>query len=285
MKKIFLLVVLFFSVSFSWAQRNQIIAYIDMEYILENVPEYLEAQNTLDAKVAKWRKKLDEQGRHIEILKSDLANEKAILTKDLIEEKEEEINLKQVELRRLESLYFGPKGDMFSVRKQLVKPIQDQVYNAIQSISKRKKYDFVFDKSSELVMLFSNKKYDISDLVLATIDRTRLVDTKQKQKEQKNKKKALPKPELTTKQKEVVAKIEEAKAKKVATIEAKKQDAKAKKLAEVEAKKKKIAEKRKALIEKREEARKLLREKKEALRKKKEQQEQQEQEEQEDNNN
>jgi len=256
MKKIFLLIVLLLSVSFSWSQRNQIIAYIDMEYILENVPEYLEAQNTLDAKIAKWRKKLDDQARHIEILKTDLANEKAILTKDLIEEKEEEINLKQIELRRLESLYFGPKGDMFSVRKQLVKPIQDQVYNAIHSISKRKKYDFVFDKSSDLVMLFSNKKYDISDLVLATIDRTRLVDTKKKKKSELKNKKAIPDKELTNKQKEVVSKKEEAKAKKIA---------------DAEAKKKLIAEKREALLKKREEKRQLLRDKKEALRKKKEQ--------------
>lgn len=260
MKKIFLLVVLILSVSFSWSQRNQIIAYIDMEYILENVPEYLEAQNTLDAKIAKWRKKLDEQERHIEILKTDLANEKAILTKDLIEEKEEEIHLKQIELRRLESLYFGPKGDMFSVRKQLVKPIQDQVYNAIQSISKRKKYDFVFDKSSDLVMLYSNKKYDISELVLATIDRTRLVD---KKKQKKAEKKVVPKQELTTKQKEVFEKQKEAISKKEA--------AKAKKIADAEAKKKLIAEKRKELLKKREEKRQLLRDKKEALRKKKEQ--------------
>ena len=253
MKKIFLLIVLLLSVTFSWSQRKQIIAYIDMEYILENVPEYLDAQNTLDGKIAKWRKKLDDQARHIEVLKSDLANEKAILTKDLIEEKEEEISLKQVELRRLESLYFGPNGDMFSFRKQLVKPIQDQVYNAIQSISKRKKYDFVFDKSSELVMLYSNKKYDISDLVLATIDRTRLIDEKNKKKKEK---KVTPKKELTTKQKEIISK---------------KEAAKAKKIADAEAKKKLIEEKRKALLKKREEKRKLLREKKEALKKKKEQ--------------
>ncbi len=255
MKKIFLLVVLLLSINISWSQRNQIIAYIDMEYILENVPEYLEAQNTLNAKIAKWRKKLDTQARHIEVLKTDLANEKAILTKDLIEEKEEEISLKQEELRRLESLYFGPKGDMFFVRKQLVKPIQDQVYNAIQSISKRKKYDFVFDKSSDLVMLYSNKKYDISDLVLATIDRTRLIDEKNKKK---NKKKIAPvKKELTKQQQQTITK---------------KQDAKAKKIAEAEAKKKLIAEKRKALLKKRDEKRKLLRDKKEALKKEKEQQ-------------
>jgi Skp family chaperone for outer membrane proteins len=188
MKKIFLIGVLLFSVTTFWSQRNQIIAYIDMEYILENVPEYLQAQNTLDAKIAKWRKKLDDQARHIEVLKSDLSNEKAILTKDLIEEKEEEITIKQEELRRLESLYFGPNGDMFLVRKQLVKPIQDQVYNAIQSIAKRKKYDFVFEKSSDLVMLYSNKKYDISGLVLSSIDRTRLSNQKKEERKNKSKK-------------------------------------------------------------------------------------------------
>ena len=126
---------------------------------------------------------------------------KTILTKDLIEEKEEEISLKHDELRRLESLYFGPKGDMFTLRKQLVKPIQDQVYNAIQNIAARKKYDFVFDKSSELVMLYSNKKYDISDLVLASIDRTRLVGEKNIKKKEKN----TPK-ELSAEQKQVLAK-------------------------------------------------------------------------------
>ena len=193
MKKIFLCLVLLFSISLSWAQRSQIIAYIDMEYILENVPEYLEAQNTLDAKVVKWQQRLDKQARFIEVLKTDLANEKAILTKDLIEEKEEEISLKHDELRRLESLYFGPKGDMFTLRKQLVKPIQDQVYNAIQNISARKKYDFVFDKSSDLVMLYSNKKYDISELVLNDIVRERKLE----ENKEKRAKKRTPNKELT----------------------------------------------------------------------------------------
>ena len=248
MKKIFLCLVLLFSISLSQAQRSQIIAYIDMEYILENVPEYLEAQNTLDAKVVKWQQKLDKQARFIEVLKTDLANEKAILTKDLIEEKEEEISLKHDELRRLESLYFGPKGDMFTLRKQLVKPIQDQVYNAIQNISARKKYDFVFDKSSELVMLYSNKKYDISDLVLAK-DRTRLVAKKNTKKKEIN----TPK-ELNAEQKQVLVK---------------KEIVAAKKLSDREAKKKAIADKRKELLKKRNEKRELLKEKRAALNKKK----------------
>jgi Skp family chaperone for outer membrane proteins len=250
MKKIFLFTVLLLSVSLSWAQRGQIIAYIDMEYILENVPEYLEAQNTLDGKIVKWQQKLDKQARFIEVLKTDLANEKAILTKDLIEEKEEEISLKQRELRRLESLYFGPQGDMFILRKQLVKPIQDQVYNAIQNISARKNYDFVFDKSSELVMLYSNKKYDISDLVLSTIDRTRLVDEKKAKKEDENTPAA-----LTGAQKEIIEKKEVAVAKKLSDREAKKQA---------------IADRRKELLNIRNKKRELLRKKRAALIKKKE---------------
>ena len=262
MKNIFLFVVLLLSVTNSWGQRNQTIAYIDMEYILENVPEYIQAQNTLDSKVAKWRKNLDEQARHIEVLKSDLANEKAILTKDLIEEKEEEITIKQQELRRLESLYFGPNGDMFLVRKQLVKPIQDQVYNAIQSIATRKNYDFVFEKSSDLIMLYSNKKYDISDLVLATIDRTRLSEQKKEERQKKIEASKNPNQNLTAKQKEIVAKKEEVDSKKVQALKKLEDDK--------EAKKKAIEEKRKALLKQREEKRELLRKKKEELRKKKE---------------
>mgnify|MGYP006095066777 CR=1 FL=1 len=267
MKKIILLVVLLLTATNFWSQRNQIIAYIDMEYILENVPEYIEAQNTLDNKVAKWRKKLDKQARHIEVLKSDLANEKAILTKDLIEEKEEEIAIKQVELRRLESLYFGPKGDLFLVRKQLVKPIQDQVFNAVQSIAKRKRYDFVFEKSSDLIMLYSNKKYDISDFVLSTIDRTRLSN---KKKELKKKKADPAKRELTEAQKKIIDTKTTNIELKLKAKNSKKADAAAKKLASQEAKKKAIAERRAVLNKKREEQRRILREKQEARKKKKE---------------
>ena len=181
------------------AQKAQRIAYIDMEYILENVPEYLEAQNTLDSKVTKWRSTLDKLSRFIEKSKTDLANEREILTNDLILEKEDEITLKQEELRRLENLYFGPNGDMFLLRKQLVKPIQDQVYNSLEDIVLKRKYDFVFDKSSDLVMLYSNKKYDISDLVLNEIVRERKIKVN---KEKKAKKRAPKK--LTDRQQKVI---------------------------------------------------------------------------------
>lgn len=231
------------------AQKAQRIAYIDMEYILENVPEYLEAQNTLNAKVTKWRSKLDELSRYIEKIKTDLANERAILTNDLILDKEDEITLKQVELRRLESLYFGPKGDMFLLRKQLVKPIQDQVFNSIEGIVKKKKYDFVFDKSSDLVMLYSNKKYDISELILNEIVRERKI----KANEEKRKQKSASSKERTEKQKKVLRDRE-------ALRKKKEEERKARQKRSEEIRKKRIAE-----IE---EKRRILREKKESIKKK-----------------
>ncbi len=284
MKNLFLFIVLLFTVSTSWSQRGQIIAYIDMEYILENVPEYIQAQNTLDSKVAKWRKNLDEQARFIEVLKTDLANEKAILTKDLIEEKEEEITIKQEELRRLESLYFGPDGDMFLVRKQLVKPIQDQVYNAIQSIAARKKYDFVFEKSSDLVMLYSNKKYDISDLVLSTIDRTRLSEEKkQAQEDRRNQTTSASTKELSEEQKAQIAKKTADKEAQVEESKNRQIEAVKKKVAAQEAQKKQLEEKKKARLKQREEKRELLRKKKEEARKKKEEEQKKKEQEKEDN--
>lgn len=242
---------IFFGIIVS-AQKTQRIAFIDMEYILENVPEYLEAQNTLDSKVRKWRGELDKLARFIEKLKSDLANERVILTNDLIQDKEYEITIKQEELRRLESLYFGPNGDMFLLRKQLVKPVQDQVYNSIQEIVIKRKYDFVFDKSSDLIMLYSNKKYDISELILNDIIR----DRKLKENKEKRAKKVAPKKELTEKQKKAIADREAAKKKKE-----EERQARMKKIEEARIKKSKEIE----------EKRRILKEKKDAVRKKKEQ--------------
>jgi len=241
MKKVFVLIVLLFSIQNSNAQKSQNIAYIDMEYILENVPEYVVAQNNLSIKVEEWKTNLTKLERHIEVMKTDLANEKAILTKDLIEEREEDITIKQEELARLESLYFGPKGDMFFLRKQLIQPVQDLVYSSVQSIAKRKKYDFVFDKSSELVMLYSNKKHDISELVLASIVRDRRINTSKK----------------NSSAKKLAAQ------KKIETI-------KKARLDKIEKQKKAIQAKRDAKLKERDAKRKLLLDKKNAAKKKNE---------------
>jgi len=178
------LIILIVLINFvSFAQKGQRVAYIDMNYILENVPEYVEAQSKLENKVKKWQQKLDALSNEINTQRTDLSNEKPLLTKELITEREEDIYIKEQELKRLQIAYFGPKGDLFQLRKQLATPVQDQVYNAIQEIVKRKRYDLVFDKSSDLIILYSNPKFDISEQVLNSIVKGRkrkAVDDKKK---------------------------------------------------------------------------------------------------------
>ncbi len=164
------LIVLMIFINFvAFAQKGQRVAYIDMNYILENVPEYIEAQARLNDKIKKWQQKLDVLTNDVEMQRTDLSNEKSLLTKELITEREEDIYIKNQELKRLQIAYFGPTGDLFQLRKQLATPVQDQVYNAIQEIAKRKRYDFVLDKSSDLIILYSNSKFDISEQVLNSI--------------------------------------------------------------------------------------------------------------------
>lgn len=155
------------------AQKPQTIAYIDMEYILENLPNYIEAQKKLDNKVAGWRQKIEKAEADITALKTELQNEKILLTEDLIIDKTENINIKEIELQKMRARYFGSEGSLFTLRQQLVQPIQDEVYNAIQTIIKRKRYDFVFDRSSDLILLHANPKYDISKTVITYITKSK----------------------------------------------------------------------------------------------------------------
>jgi Skp family chaperone for outer membrane proteins len=181
-KKVFFIVIILIS-SLIFGQKSQRIAYIDMDYILENVPEYVEAQSRLDEKVVLWKGKLNTLRDEIEQMQTELENEKVLLTDEMITEREEDIDIKKKELERLQVAYFGPNGDLYRLRKQFVQPVQDIVFNAIQAIAKRKRYDFVFDKSSDLIMLYYNPDYDISELVLNTIVKNRkrkIIDDRKK---------------------------------------------------------------------------------------------------------
>ena len=184
LKKITLLLV-FISAVCS-AQKPQTIAYVDMEYILQSIPEYEKAQGKLDSKAADWRRKIERSEKEIEKLKFDLHNEKILLTEDLVLERKEDIQIKEAELSKLRASYFGTKGAYFEMRKQLVQPIQDEVYNAIQLIVAKKKYDFVFERSSELLLLHANPKYNISKTVISYITKTQ----KEREKEEAKQKKA-----------------------------------------------------------------------------------------------
>ena len=251
-RKIIFILTLFVS-TIIVAQKAQKIAYIDMQYILDNVPEYVEAESRLNTKVITWQQKLDAIKSEIETLKTDLSNEKALLTEDLVNEKQEDIEIKELDLKNLQAAYFGPNGDMFFLRQQLVKPVQDQIYNAIQEIAVAKKYDIVFDKSSELIMLYSNGKYDISELVLSKIVKGRKVKAIAEKKVERTEAQAAKEEIAKTKAEERKTKNDalrekirlqnEAKAKKRAEAIKAKQEARQKRLDEIAKQKKEREEK------------------------------------------
>jgi Skp family chaperone for outer membrane proteins len=174
MKKYFaisILLLLFIFKSNGQTARGVKIGYIDMEYILENVPDYTEAKNQLEQKAQKWKQDIETKKVEIAKLKDALKTERALLTKELIEEREEEIKFQETELLDFQQKRFGPNGDLMTQKAVLVKPIQDQVFTAVQDIAEVKKYDFIFDKSSDLTMLFAAKRHDVSDQVIRTITR------------------------------------------------------------------------------------------------------------------
>ena len=209
--KLILLVSALMIGSLSYAQRGARIGYIDMEYILENVPEYQEASLQLDNKVQQWKKDIEKRLAEVDQMKVDLSNERVLLTKELIEEREEEIQLKQDEVLDYQQKRFGPNGDLAIQRRQLVQPVQDQVFNIVQEIAQAKKYDFIFDKSADIVMLFAAERNDISDQVVRAINRAakRTQATSKKDKEEIEAREALSAEEdavVTAKEQEIEAK-------------------------------------------------------------------------------
>ena len=174
MRKQFLFIFLALVVaSTSQAQtRTTRIGYIDMEYILENVSDYKEAKAQLELKAQKWKQEIEAKKLEINKLKENLKAEKALLTKELIDERESEIKFQEDEMMDYQQKQFGADGNLIRHKAALAKPIQDQVFTAVQDIAEAKNYDFVFDKSSDLTMLFSNKRFDISDQVIRVLNRT-----------------------------------------------------------------------------------------------------------------
>ena len=171
-KNILILTLLVFVITVSHSQTRGVkIGYIDMEYILQNVPDYMEAKGQLEAKAQKWKQEIESLKNEVNTLKESLKTEKVLLTKELIAEREEEIIYQETALLDYQQKRFGPTGDLTIQKAVLTQPIQDQVFSATQDIAEARKYDFIFDKSSDLTMLFAAKRYDISDQVVRVITR------------------------------------------------------------------------------------------------------------------
>ncbi len=189
MKKSHFFILLFFTTTFLFSQRGIKIGYIDTEYILENLPEYNEVSVRLEEKAADWKKEIEDRSRKIEQKKESLNSERILLTSEMIGEIEEEILIDEEELSEYQQKRFGPRGDLIIQKQQLIQPIQDQIFNAIRELAKSKNYDFIFDKSADIVMLYSNKRYDVSDQILRTISRAnnrRKIDSRKDKREIEN---------------------------------------------------------------------------------------------------
>lgn len=241
-------VIAFFIGVAATAQKGVRVGYIDMDYILQNVPEYTEATSQLDKKVAGWRTDIELRQKEVDEMRTALANEKVLLTKELIEEREEDILYREKEMLDFQQQCFGPNGHLVRQKQNLVQPIQDQVFNSVQQIATNKNYDYVFDKSADAVMLYTADRYDISELVLRSINRT----AKRTQVNSKSDKKQLERDESNSlEQDKELQEREEALAKKKADREKLIED---KKKEREKLRQQKIAEyeaRRKALIEER----------------------------------
>ncbi|MEO6136961.1 MAG: OmpH family outer membrane protein [Ginsengibacter sp.] len=164
MKK--LLFILSACLLFATASMAQRYAVIDSKYILDKLPDYKEAQGKLDQFSKMWQQEIDKKSSELEKMYQEYDAEQVMLSDDLKKKREDQIYNKEVDVRELQKKRFGYEGDLFKKREELIKPIQDKVYNAIQKLATAKLYDFILDKSEGITVIFADPKLDKSDDVL-----------------------------------------------------------------------------------------------------------------------
>lgn len=152
-----------FGTNYAAAQK---VAYIDMQYILKNLPQYETANEQLSMISKRWQKEIDALTQEAKLLETNYQTEQIFLSEDLKKKREQEIVQKQNEALELKRKYFGQNGELFKKREALLKPIQDEIYAAIQEIANDKKYEVVKDRSADPALIYMSSKLDISDLVL-----------------------------------------------------------------------------------------------------------------------
>ncbi len=149
-----------------FAQKRGTEAYVDMAYILKNLPSYESANEQLTMLSRRWQKEVDALNKEAQRMVKDYQTEQIFLTEDMKKQRQEEILAKEKEANELKHKYFGPEGELFKKRESLIKPIQDEIYTAIQEIAQEKKYDIVRDRSADPSLIYMSNKLDISDQVL-----------------------------------------------------------------------------------------------------------------------
>jgi len=164
MKKLFITLCLLAGITF--AGNAQKFAMVDMEYIMKNIPSYETANEQLNQVSKKWQSEVEIKMQEVQTMYKNYQTELVFLSEDMKVKREEEIVTKEKAAQELKRSYFGPEGELYKKRESLMKPIQDEVYTAIQEISKEKDLELVFDKSSAMSILFTSPKLDVSDAVL-----------------------------------------------------------------------------------------------------------------------
>lgn len=161
-------IALFFAGSLSlYAQKY---AYVDTQYILDNISEYKAAQQQLDQVSINWQKEIEAKYAVIDKLYKDYQAEQILLTEEMKRKREAEITAKEKEVKDFQKQKFGFEGELFKKKQELVKPIQDKIFNAVKKLATDQGYAVIFDKSSEhLTMLYTNPKYDKSDDILLSM--------------------------------------------------------------------------------------------------------------------
>lgn len=146
--------------------QAQRIAYVDVNLVLESIQEYQAAQDELDRIAADWRQEIAQEYDKIKSLYNRYQAEQVLLSDEARRQKEEEIMAKEQQVREMQKEKFGPEGALFEKRKELVQPIQEQVFGAIEAYAEERGYDFIFDKGGNAGIIFSNPKYDVTNDIL-----------------------------------------------------------------------------------------------------------------------
>ena len=185
------------------AQKELRVGYINMDYILSNIEDFEVANKEFEYKIAQWKNEISKKENEIKTKREELEFEKDLIPNQIYLKRSRELDYDFKELDNYRNKRFGPEGDWLIQEKILIQPIQDEVLAIVQKIADKNKFDFIFDKSSAVIMLYSEKKYDISELVLRSIlrqekienleiefedERKKELEEKRKLAEQKNKK-------------------------------------------------------------------------------------------------
>ncbi|MGY8987351.1 MAG: OmpH family outer membrane protein [Flavobacteriales bacterium] len=162
-KKILVLTVIIITAFSASAQK---FAYVDTDYILTKVPEFVQAEEKINDFSTQWQQEIETVYAEVEQMYRDYQSEQILLTAEMKTKREEAIINKEKSVKSLQQKYFGPEGELYKKRQELIQPIQDRIFDAVQQLAANNKYSVIFDSSSELIMLYSNPNLDKSDKVL-----------------------------------------------------------------------------------------------------------------------